>query len=303
MENDLSEQLTRMLLEHLRGNPAPPQSTTLDRHLDTIYDLFQGYNGIIEQYQRNIGDLITTLQSLQNMSLRTSNMNNRPRVAATIPRQTQPPAAAPVPTATRVPAPAPATQPPSNTTADLQLLLTYLFQPPANSTEPLTREAISAATRTYGYTAEMITPDASGNLCPISLEPFQVGDVICEIRGCHHIFRRPALMAWFRRNPRCPVCRYNLSDYRSNGGQNGGQNTITINANTIPQHPVGDTGSLTTTPGTFSDISGARIFEFEIPLDTAYFQNLSRLMSSSTTQSDENDSDSDSDIEADLSVD
>jgi hypothetical protein len=77
----------------------------------------------------------------------------------------------------------------------------------------LTREEISRATLTYGFTEEMIIRDASGeitNVCPISLEPLQIGDVICEIRGCNHKFKRPNLMTWLNRNSNCPVCRYNL---------------------------------------------------------------------------------------------
>jgi hypothetical protein len=77
----------------------------------------------------------------------------------------------------------------------------------------LTREEIARATLTYGFTEEMILRDASGettNVCPISLEPLQIGDVICEIRGCRHKFKRPNLMIWLNRNSNCPVCRYNL---------------------------------------------------------------------------------------------
>jgi hypothetical protein len=77
----------------------------------------------------------------------------------------------------------------------------------------LTREEISRATITYGFTEEMILRDASGeitNVCPISLEPLQIGDVICEIRGCRHKFKRPNLMTWLNRTSNCPVCRYNL---------------------------------------------------------------------------------------------
>jgi hypothetical protein len=77
----------------------------------------------------------------------------------------------------------------------------------------LTREEIARATLTYGFTEEMILRDASGettNVCPISLEPLQIGDVICEIRGCRHKFTRPNLMIWLNRNSNCPVCRYNL---------------------------------------------------------------------------------------------
>lgn len=77
----------------------------------------------------------------------------------------------------------------------------------------LTREEIARATLTYGFTEEMILRDTSGdtiNVCPISLESLQVGDVVCEIRGCGHKFKRPNLMTWLNRNSNCPVCRYNL---------------------------------------------------------------------------------------------
>jgi hypothetical protein len=77
----------------------------------------------------------------------------------------------------------------------------------------LTREEIARATLTYGFIEEMIIRDASGeitNICPISLEPLQIGDVICEIRGCSHKFKRPNLMTWLNRNSNCPVCRYSL---------------------------------------------------------------------------------------------
>lgn len=77
----------------------------------------------------------------------------------------------------------------------------------------LTREEIARATITYGFIDEMILRDLNGdvtNICPISLETLQVGDVICEIRGCGHKFKRPNLMTWLNRNSNCPVCRYNL---------------------------------------------------------------------------------------------
>jgi hypothetical protein len=82
-----------------------------------------------------------------------------------------------------------------------------------NQRTNLSREQIANNTATYGYTNDMRESevDASGNVCPISLEQFQVGDVICEIRGCGHKFKRPNLMNWLRRNSRCPVCRYDLN--------------------------------------------------------------------------------------------
>jgi hypothetical protein len=84
------------------------------------------------------------------------------------------------------------------------------FQP--QDDQHLTRQEIARSTFTYGFIPEN-NADASGNVCPISLEPFQEGDVICEIRGCRHKFKRPPLMNWLRRNSRCPVCRYELRNY------------------------------------------------------------------------------------------
>jgi hypothetical protein len=81
-----------------------------------------------------------------------------------------------------------------------------------NQRTNLSRDQIANNTLTYGYTNEIqeSETDATGNICPISLEQFQIGDVICEIRGCGHKFKRPNLMHWLRRNSRCPVCRYDL---------------------------------------------------------------------------------------------
>lgn len=50
-------------------------------------------------------------------------------------------------------------------------------------------------------------------LCPITREPMNNGDEICRIKYCGHIFKSNALMNWFHRNVRCPVCRYDIRDY------------------------------------------------------------------------------------------
>jgi hypothetical protein len=49
--------------------------------------------------------------------------------------------------------------------------------------------------------------------CPITLEVFRDGEELCSIRHCCHLFRRDALMDWFRQNVRCPVCRYDIREY------------------------------------------------------------------------------------------
>jgi hypothetical protein len=52
--------------------------------------------------------------------------------------------------------------------------------------------------------------------CPISLEEFGRNDNILRIRHCKHMFKEESLLNWFRRNVRCPVCRYDIRDYRRN---------------------------------------------------------------------------------------
>jgi len=58
--------------------------------------------------------------------------------------------------------------------------------------------------------------DISGNYqerCPIDFNEFKEGDDILRIKACSHIFREMNLRAWFRRSPRCPICRYDIRDY------------------------------------------------------------------------------------------
>lgn len=46
--------------------------------------------------------------------------------------------------------------------------------------------------------------------CPVSLETFSIGDELCEIRHCHHVFKWNSLQNWFSRNSHCPVCRHDI---------------------------------------------------------------------------------------------
>jgi hypothetical protein len=55
--------------------------------------------------------------------------------------------------------------------------------------------------------------DNHNTSCPITLEPFHSGEEVCSIRFCSHLFKRDALMDWFSRNVRCPVCRYDIRNY------------------------------------------------------------------------------------------
>ena len=67
------------------------------------------------------------------------------------------------------------------------------------------------------HATQIIECDSSVNYanssCPITLDYFEDGELICMIRHCKHIFKRPAITEWFTRNVRCPLCRYDIRDY------------------------------------------------------------------------------------------
>jgi hypothetical protein len=70
---------------------------------------------------------------------------------------------------------------------------------------------VEAATRRVRY-CDIVSP--LNRSCPISLEEFNDNDMVSVIRQCGHIFKTDELNTWFRSNCRCPVCRYDIRNYR-----------------------------------------------------------------------------------------
>jgi len=165
---------------------------------------------------------------------------------------------------------------------DTQYIFSYTLYPildqrfagQLNDEEPriLTREEISRSTRTYGYTDEMAADtDASNNVCPISLDTFSVGDVICEILGCRHIFKRPALMHWFRNHSSCPVCRYNLYNYVPTVRTDPSNNTVVENMHSRPNTPD------------YTDLPP--LIPINTPLQTTGYDDIANLLAQAITES------------------
>lgn len=73
-----------------------------------------------------------------------------------------------------------------------------------------TREQILEATEIIFFDENATNNNTN---CPITLEPFINGEPVCQIKHCSHLFKQSALNDWFRRNVRCPVCRYDIRDY------------------------------------------------------------------------------------------
>lgn len=135
-----------------------------------------------------------------------------------------------------------------------------------------TQSQIESATRRAMY-CDIVSP--INRSCPISLETFNDSDIVSVIRHCGHIFNTQYLNTWFRRNCRCPICRYDIRNYNSSSSRQTdiSSNNVTPSPPSVPLNvaennqtdttrstalayissyleSMGDVGSL------FSDISG-----------------------------------------------
>ena len=271
-----SPELSRPIANHFVGPASNTQQHINSRQLDTIHELIHEYNRNMRDYNRNISDIIEML-NVDFSSTASQNTTEPVRTNHSIPI---------------------AQNHENNTNNHASVLLSYYTSPWTNinnidaSNNVLSRSEIAIATQTYGYTEDLaLHTDSSANVCPISLDTFQVGDVVCEIIGCGHIFKRPSLMNWLRRNSRCPVCRYQLRDYINNryipteSERPSDTNTSTEPAPITPTETAQAPSftsemmsrivqSMMSLPAenrqTTTDPSGNAIYEFDIPLDNIF---------------------------------
>jgi hypothetical protein len=61
--------------------------------------------------------------------------------------------------------------------------------------------------------SQIIVPTNSS--CPITLERFEENTIVTQILHCGHIFNSNSINLWFSSNTRCPVCRYDIREYRN----------------------------------------------------------------------------------------
>ena len=76
-----------------------------------------------------------------------------------------------------------------------------------------TIEQINTATVTSSFD---LIENPMNNTCPISTVEFRSDDIVSKILYCGHIFLKIELDSWFRSNTRCPMCRYDIRNYRAN---------------------------------------------------------------------------------------
>ena len=94
-----------------------------------------------------------------------------------------------------------------------------------------------SATQLLQYSSNVEYTNTS---CPITLEEFQNDQQVCQIRYCGHIFYEDALRNWFRRNVRCPICRYDIRNYVNFSNENNETNTNTDENNNDDENVTED---------------------------------------------------------------
>jgi len=81
----------------------------------------------------------------------------------------------------------------------------FTFPPPTS--QRLSSAEMYRVTETFNYTEGSIP---NSNVCPITLEEFETGEALSQIRNCRHTFKKRALFHWFTLSAECPVCRQDV---------------------------------------------------------------------------------------------
>ena len=169
--------------------PTNPSMRFVNRQLDTIYETLIRYNDNMVNYQRNMTQIINLI-SLNNSTFSQRLFEIR-HDRNTQQRRTQQFTNRNIP----------------NTTW-FNHFQNVPFQTNNQTQTFLTVQEIETVTRTFNYNNN--NNETTEIRCPISLDNFQEGDVLCKISGCGHVFKKDNLLNWLRRNSQCPICRFNL---------------------------------------------------------------------------------------------
>ena len=188
-----------------------------------INEFMQDYYASMRQYQQNMQDVIQLLREFRTTP---APMNHPPNHSFPFPdihtaqQQTSP--QIPQPAMSQIPNPVPTTDNLTNFPL-ASTSFAYFIQPFVRENEGIVRltdEQIERAIERIVYDASMSnsynesntnnTAEVVADRCPICLEDFQIGEEVCRIRVCGHIFKQPGLLRWFQRNNHCPVCRRNV---------------------------------------------------------------------------------------------
>lgn len=172
--------------------------------IETVKLLMFDYKECMRDYNSNIYLILQILRGI---------VNQEPLTNSFQPRQTTP-----TPAQAQIPAQPPVATPRRTTTTNPSLLRYFIY--PFNINTPTmedvivrpTEDEIINATRIVEY-SEDSPLEFVNTSCPIMLDDFQDGDMLCQIVHCKHAFRERSIYDWFRTSVRCPVCRYDIRTY------------------------------------------------------------------------------------------
>jgi len=217
---ELDNELQQMVEEMLRSAPVHPgfssESGTSGPTnefmvlMQSLRDIMMMYNSNMAEYNNNVR---TSLQLMQTML--EERRNQRPPNA---------PTSRPAPSAFPARNANVATARPNDHLFSYVLYRPTIRRPDAatmrhflqNIVVRPTPEQIETSTHLVVYQSNMENINTS---CPITLNDFQEGDIIRQIRHCRHAFHEESIQNWFQRNVRCPVCRYDIRDYTVSTGE------------------------------------------------------------------------------------
>jgi CHAT domain-containing protein len=165
-------------------------NTQINNYQININEILNNYNNQINNYQMNINELILLLRptSDPDSSTRSETQIRLPRRDTTTQNSTF------------------LTDQTFNTTTINTG--TRIYRPRNLYQQQLTQVQINNSTIIIPYST-----DLSETRCPISLNDFIIGENVCQIKYCSHIFNPVDIYRWLCRNNVCPVCRYDIRTY------------------------------------------------------------------------------------------
>ena len=149
-------------------------------------------------FQQNMNNLIRSLEPPRTRNRNRSNSRLFPRDRGNIPLLTSFPGRLP--------------NDPSNQITMEFVATPFSFLNNQEQAPVPTLQQYTNATELFTYNSETVSR-INSITCPITLEDFQHGELLCEIKHCHHVFKESALRNWFVRNTHCPVCRYDIRNF------------------------------------------------------------------------------------------
>jgi hypothetical protein len=254
------------LLDALNTDNTNTSIVSNERNVTLLVRVLDAYQRNAEMYHRNMGELIHLLQTNINMGSTTASRQNTPPVNTRsnntyrpwyfTTRNTQPFVSR---DSSNNNIPTTSTRTPTYSSSFAEY--TTISSSNRSRDRRLDNYEINNAVTDITYSS-----DESETRCPISLEDFCVGESICRINTCGHIFKRNALYIWFNNHSSCPVCRTNvLSEHINNNNTiNNIRNTPIIENSIINDYAQSIAynllASLNTNP------SNVGTYTFDIPI-------------------------------------